>query len=108
MTEGKDPAPFGLITPDALSPCLFTLLQQLGQERVNEASSPSTAWVTTSTRELRSLSGPCQTALCATFYLQAGGLRGRHMKPRTQTVQRADVGQQYQTDSSTLKRARPG
>lgn len=32
--------PVGLITPDALSLCLFTLLQQLGHERVNEASGP--------------------------------------------------------------------
>lgn len=32
--------PVGLITPDALSLCLFTLVQQLGHERVNEASGP--------------------------------------------------------------------
>lgn len=39
MIEGSVPPPFGLITPDALSlPCLFTLLQQLGGERVNKAS----------------------------------------------------------------------
>lgn len=63
MIEGKVPPPFGLITPDALSPCLFTLLQQLGREGVNKASGPSSAWVKTSARELRSLSGPCQTVL---------------------------------------------
>ena len=74
IIDGKDPPPFGLITPDALSPCLFTLLQQLGEERVNKASSPSTAWVRTSARELRNLSGPCQTMLCATGLLQEGGL----------------------------------
>lgn len=74
MIEGKVPPPFGLITPDALSPCLFTLLQQLGQEGVNEASSPSTAWIKTSTRKLRSLSGPCLTSLCATMQTQTGGL----------------------------------
>lgn len=63
MVEGKVPPPFGLITPDALSPSLFTLLQQLGHEGVNKASSPSTAWIKTSARKLRSLSGPCQTIL---------------------------------------------
>lgn len=73
MIEGKVPPPFGLITPDALSPCLFTLLQQLGHEGVNKASSPSTAWIKTSVRKLRSLSGPCQTLLCATTQLQTGG-----------------------------------
>lgn len=74
MTEGKVPPPFGLITPDALSPCLFTLLQQLGQERVNKASSPSTAWIKTSTRKLRSLSGPCLCSLCAIMQMQTGEL----------------------------------
>lgn len=65
MIEGNDPPPFGLITPDALSPCLFTLLQQLGHEGVNKASSPSTASIKTSARKMRSVSGPCQTsALC--------------------------------------------
>lgn len=71
--EVKDPPPFGLITPDALSPCLFTLLQQLGHEGVNKASSPSTASIKTSARRLRSLSGPCQTTLCATIQLQTCG-----------------------------------
>lgn len=74
MIEGKVPPPFGLITPDALSPCLFTLLQQLGQWGVNKASGPSTARVITSARELRSLSGPCQTVLCATVQMKTGGL----------------------------------
>lgn len=37
--EDKDPPRFGLITPGALSPCLFTLLQQLGHVGVNKASS---------------------------------------------------------------------
>lgn len=94
MSEGKGPAPFGLITPDALFPCLFTLVQQLGEEWVNEASSPSTAWVTTSTRELRSLSGPCQTVLRATSHQQPVGIGVRHMKPpppQTGTAQRADA-----------------
>lgn len=58
MIEGKVPPPFGLITPDALSLCLFTLLKQLGHEGVNKASGPSTAWIKTSARTVRSLSGP--------------------------------------------------
>lgn len=62
MIEGSVPPPFGLITPDALSPCLFTLLQQLGHAGVNRALSLSTAWIKTSARTLRSLSGPCQTS----------------------------------------------
>lgn len=78
-TKEKVPPPLGLITPDALSPCLFTLLQQLGQEGVNKASSPSTAWIKTSTRKLRSLSGPCLSSLCATMQMQTGGL-GRYQK----------------------------
>ena len=82
MIEGKVPPPFGLITPDALSPCLFTLLQQLGHEGVNEALSPSTAWINTCARELRSLSGPCQT-LPSAFKIQLrtgvlGGYRDAH------------------------------
>lgn len=77
MIEGKDPPPFGLITPDALSPCLFTLLQQPGHEGVNKASGPSTASIKTSDRELRSLSGPCQSSICATIQLHTGGLGGR-------------------------------
>lgn len=76
MIEGKAPPPFGLITPDALSPCLFTLLQQLGHEGVNKALSPSTAWIKTSARKLRSLPGPYQTSLSATIQLQTGGLGG--------------------------------
>lgn len=74
VIEGKDPPPFGLITPDALSPCLFTLLQQLGHDGVNKASSSSTASIKTSARQLRSLPGPCQSLLCATMQLQTGGL----------------------------------
>ena len=50
ISEGNDPPPFGLITPDALSPCLFTLVQQLGNEGVNKASSPSTVWINTRDR----------------------------------------------------------
>lgn len=69
MIEGSDPPPFGLITPDALSPCLFTLLQQLGHEGVNKASSTSTASIITSARDMRSLPGPCLTSLCATIQL---------------------------------------
>lgn len=79
MTEKRVPPPFGLITPDALSPCLFTLLQQLGQEGVNKASSPSTAWIKTSTRKLRSLLGPCLSSLCATMQMQTGGI-GRYQR----------------------------
>lgn len=75
MIEGRVPPPFGLITPDALSPCLFTLLQQPGHEGVNKASSPSTAWIDTATRKLRSPSGPCQNVLCATTRFCAGGAR---------------------------------
>lgn len=74
VIEGKVPPPFGLITSDALSPCLFTLLQQLGLEGVIKASSPSTAWILTSARKLRSLSGPCQALLCATIQLHTDGL----------------------------------
>lgn len=76
MIADKEPPPFGLITPDALSPCLFTLLQQLSHEGVNKASSPSTASIKTSARRLRSLSGPCQTTLSATIQLQTDGLGG--------------------------------
>lgn len=72
VVERKVPLPFGLITPDALSPRLFTLVQQPGHERVNKASSPSTAWVKTPTRKLRSLTGPGENLLCATIRLQAG------------------------------------
>lgn len=79
ITEYKVPPPFDLITPDALSPGLFTLLQQLGQERVNKASSPSTAWIKTPTPKLRSLSGPCRSSFGETVQLQRGGL-GRYQK----------------------------
>lgn len=58
IIEEKNPPPFGLITPDAPSPCLFTWLQQLGQEEVNKASNPSTASITTSVRHTRSLERP--------------------------------------------------
>lgn len=61
VIESKVSPPFGLITPDALSPCLFTLLQQPGHEGVNKASSSSTASIKTPTRKLRSRSGACQT-----------------------------------------------
>lgn len=54
MIEWKNPPPFGLITPDALFPCLFTWLQQRGQEEVNKASGLSTASITTSVRHRRS------------------------------------------------------
>lgn len=63
VMEGKYPPPFGLITPDALSPCLFTWLQQPGQEEVNKASSRSPASITTSVRHRRSLSRPRQKSL---------------------------------------------
>lgn len=69
MIEGKDPPPFGQITHDALSPCLFTLLQQLGHEGVNKASSPSTASIRTSARNICSLPGPC---LCTTMLQRTG------------------------------------
>lgn len=65
MIEGEDPSPIGLITPDALSPCLFTLLQQPREEGVNKASSQSTASNKISARNICSLSGPCQTSLPA-------------------------------------------
>lgn len=76
MIEGKDPSPFGLITPDALSPCLFTLLQQLGHEGVNKASRLSTASIKTSARNIRSLSGPCQASLWPTIQQRTGELGG--------------------------------
>lgn len=79
--EGGDPPPFGLITPDALSPCLFTLLQQLGHEGVNKASCPSTAWIKTSARKLRSVSGPCQSSLCRR-HVDSGRRGGSHTTTR--------------------------
>lgn len=72
VIEGKDPPPFGLITPDALSPCLFTLLQQLGREAVNKASSLSTASIKVSAPNVCSLSGPFQTSLWVTIKLMTG------------------------------------
>lgn len=65
LVEDNDPPPFGLITLGALSPCLFTLQQQLGHEGVNEASSPSTASIKAPARELRSLLGSCKSASLA-------------------------------------------
>lgn len=91
MIEGRVPPPFGLITPDALSPCLFTLLQQPGHEGVNKASSPSTAWIDTATRKLRSPSGPCQNVLCATTRFWAG--TEKHMKSRTRTATERRIDQ---------------
>lgn len=84
VIEGKAPPPFGLITPDALSPCLFTLLQQLGREGVNKASSLSTASIKASVPNVRSLSGPCQTSLWVTIQLrkgEVGGLQEAHKTP---------------------------
>lgn len=63
MIEGKNPPSFGLITPDALSPCLFTWLQHPGHEGVNKASSLSTASITTSVRHRPRLWRPCQKSL---------------------------------------------
>lgn len=83
--EGSDPPPFGLITPDALSPCLFTLLQQLGREGVNKASSLSTASIKVSAPNVCSLSGPCQTSLWVTIQLstrEVGGLQEAHKAPK--------------------------
>lgn len=84
VIEGKDPPPFGLITPDALSPCLFTLLQQLGREGVNKASSLSTASIKASAPNVRSLSGPCKTSLRVTVQRRSGevgGLQEAHKTP---------------------------
>lgn len=55
--EDNDSPLFGLITLGALSPCLFTLQQQPGNEGVNAASSESTASISATARELRRLLG---------------------------------------------------
>lgn len=83
VIEGKAPPPFGLITPDALSPCLFTLLQQLGREGVNKASSLSTASIKASVPNVRSLSGPCQTSLWVTIQLRKGEVGGTQEAHKT-------------------------
>lgn len=99
LVEGGDPPPFGLITPDALSPCLFTLLQQLGHEGVNKASCPSTAWIKTSARKLRSVSGPCQSSLCRR-HVDSAAVEDLTQQPDSKCTKAAVGGHQYRSGST--------